>query len=78
MPRRLLRDGQIVVDEWRYLAETSVDAAAPLIVPFDRCIQTRDLWISRAGPLGGLLAPASGVERLPQCESLTLLDIRQQ
>lgn len=74
MPRQLLRDGRIVVDEWRYLAETTVDAAAPLIVPFDRWIQTRDLWISRPGPLGVLLAPASAVERLaPDLSRLGLI-----
>jgi uncharacterized protein (DUF934 family) len=74
MPRRLLRDGQIVVDEWRYLAESSVDGAAPLIVPFERWIQTRDLWISRTGPLGVLLAPASDVERLaPDLSRLALV-----
>jgi len=64
MPRRLLRDGRVMVDEWHYLTETAIDAAAPLIVPFDRWIQARDLWISRAGPLGVLLAPASDVNRL--------------
>jgi uncharacterized protein (DUF934 family) len=74
MPRQLLRDGRIVVDEWRYLAETTVDGAAPLIVPFDRWIQTRDLWISRTGPLGVLLAPASEVERLaPDLSRLKLI-----
>jgi uncharacterized protein (DUF934 family) len=74
MPRRLLRDGRIVVDQWRYLAETSIDGGAPLIVPFDRWIQTRDLWISRAGPLGVLLAPASEVERLaPDLSRLALI-----
>jgi uncharacterized protein (DUF934 family) len=73
MPRRLLRDGQIVDDEWRYLSETAVEAA-PLIVPFDRWIQTRDLWVSRAGPLGVLLAPASEVERLaPDLSRLQLI-----
>jgi uncharacterized protein (DUF934 family) len=70
----LLRDGQIVVDEWHYLAESSVDGAAPLIVPFERWIQTRELWISRAGPLGVLLAPASDVERLaPDLSRLKLV-----
>ena len=74
MPRRLLRDGKIVVDEWHYLAESSVDGAAPLIVPFDRWIQTRDLWISRTGPLGVLLAPASAVEQLaPDLSRLKLI-----
>jgi uncharacterized protein (DUF934 family) len=74
MPRRLLRDGRIVVDQWRYLAETSIDGGAPLIVPFDRWIQTRDLWISRACPLGVLLAPASEVERLaPDLSRLALI-----
>jgi uncharacterized protein (DUF934 family) len=28
MPRRLLRDGQIVIDEWQYVAEAAADAGA--------------------------------------------------
>jgi uncharacterized protein (DUF934 family) len=74
MPRQLLRDGKIVVDEWHYLAESSVEGPAPLIVPFDRWLQTRDLWISRTGRLGVLLAPASEVERLaPDLSRLALI-----
>ena len=36
MPRRLLRDRQIVVDEWRYVSEATADAAEPLIITLDQ------------------------------------------
>jgi len=64
MPRRLLRDGLIVADDWHYLAETESVAAGALILPFDRWFQERDRWIERGGRLGVLLAPAHKVERL--------------
>jgi uncharacterized protein (DUF934 family) len=76
MPRRLLRNDLIVVDEWRYLTEASVDETAPLIVPFDRWIQERELWIPRPGSLGVLLAPANAVERLaPDLSRLALIAV---
>lgn len=74
MPRRLLRDGLIVDDDWQYLAEAEGDAAAALIVPFDRWFQDRDLWIARGGRLGVLLAPAHKVELLvPDLSKLALI-----
>jgi len=64
MPRRLLRDRQIVVDEWRYVAEAAADAAVPLIVTFDQWQAEPDTWARRAGRLGVVLSPAQKVERL--------------
>ena len=64
MPRRLLRDRQIVVDEWRYVAEAAADAAVPLIVTFDQWQAEPDTWTRRAGRLGVVLSPAQTVERL--------------
>jgi uncharacterized protein (DUF934 family) len=64
MPRRLLRDGLVAIDDWQYLAEAPVEGAVPLIVPYDRWLQDRDQWISRGGRLGVLLAPAHPVEPL--------------
>jgi len=64
MPRRLLRDRQIVVDEWRYVAEAAADAAVPLIVTFDQWQAEPDTWTRRAGRLGVVLSPAQKVERL--------------
>jgi uncharacterized protein (DUF934 family) len=64
MPRRLLRDRQIVVDEWRYVSESAADAAEPLIITFDQWQADPDSWLARAGRLGVVLAPAHKVEQL--------------
>lgn len=80
MPRRLLRDGEIVTDEWRTLAEVDAadaDAASPahgavptpaapvaLIVPWARWLGERERWLAHPGPLGVALAPADAVEAL--------------
>jgi uncharacterized protein (DUF934 family) len=74
MPRRLLRDRQIVVDEWRYLAEAAADAGAPLIVTFDQWKMEPDTWIARSSPLGVVLSPAHKVEDLaPDLEHFSLV-----
>jgi uncharacterized protein (DUF934 family) len=64
MPRRLLRDRQIVVDEWLYVAEAAADSSAPLIVTFNQWQMEPDTWIKRGGPLGVVLSPADKVEQL--------------
>jgi uncharacterized protein (DUF934 family) len=64
MPRRLLRDRQIVADEWRYVAEAAADAAAPLIVAFDQWRMEPDTWIARGARLGVVLSPSHQVEQL--------------
>jgi uncharacterized protein (DUF934 family) len=69
MPRRLLRDGGIVLDDWQYLEEAGESAAAAnaataLILPFERWINEREVWIARAPRLGVVLGPAHNVERL--------------
>src|SRR6202521_1414468 len=64
MPRRLLRDRQIVVDEWRYAAEAAADEGVPLIVTFDQWRAEPDTWAKRTGRLGVVLSPAQTVERL--------------
>lgn len=64
MPRRLLLDGKIVDDEWRYLAEASDNAQAPLILAFDQWQSGRDSWIARGGRLGVVLLPAHKVDQL--------------
>ncbi|HMH88224.1 MAG TPA: DUF934 domain-containing protein [Steroidobacteraceae bacterium] len=64
MPRRLLRDRQIVIDEWLYVAEAAAGASAPLIVTFDQWKTEPDTWIARGGPLGVALSPAHKVEDL--------------
>jgi uncharacterized protein (DUF934 family) len=69
MPRRLLRDRQIVVDDWRYAAEASElapagDDAGAVILNFDQWRAERDHWIVRGGRLGVVLLPAHSVESL--------------
>ena len=64
MPRRLLRDGVIVEDEWRTCGDGEVRDDAPLILTFAEWQAERDRWLSRSGRLGVVLAPADEVERL--------------
>jgi uncharacterized protein (DUF934 family) len=74
MPRRLLRDRQIVIDEWRYLAEAAADASAPLIVTFDQWQMEPDTWIARGSPLGVALSAAHKVEDLaPNLQYFSLI-----
>jgi uncharacterized protein (DUF934 family) len=64
MPRRLLRDGVIVDDDWSYVAEAEGSAAAALILTLAQWQSDRDAWIARGGRLGVALMPADRVERL--------------
>jgi uncharacterized protein (DUF934 family) len=64
MPRRLLRDRQIVFDEWLYVAEAAADASAPLIVTFAQWQMEPDTWIARGSPLGVVLSAAHKIEQL--------------
>jgi len=74
MPRRLLRDRQVVVDEWLYVAEAAADAAAPLIVSFDQWRMEPDTWIARGSRLGLVLSPAHKVEDLaPDLKHFSLI-----
>ena len=65
MPRRLLRDGQIVDDDWSYAADAAVDPQAPLIVPFAKWQYERETWLAGRRPrLGVLLSPEHNVAAL--------------
>jgi uncharacterized protein (DUF934 family) len=64
MPRRLLRNGDIVPDEWRTPADGEVGEDLPLIVTFSQWQAERERLWSRPGRLGIVLAPADEVERL--------------
>jgi uncharacterized protein (DUF934 family) len=66
MPRRLLRDRQIVADEWLYSAEAAGNALAPLIVTVDEWRNDRDTWLARGSRLGLQIAPAHKIEPLEQ------------
>ena len=74
MPRRLLRDGRLVEDDWVYAAEAADNPTAPLIVPFEQWQAERDSWLARGVQLGVLLSPAHKVEHLaPDLSRLTLV-----
>src|SRR5580692_6037929 len=64
MPRRLLRDGRVVVDDWSYVGEAADHAPAALILPFAQWQSERDAWLARGGRLGVVLQPAHRVEAL--------------
>ena len=64
MPRRLLRDGRIVDDDWLYLAEAEGNAAAPLILRLAEWQNERDQWLAQDRRLGVVLSPAHHVEVL--------------
>jgi uncharacterized protein (DUF934 family) len=64
MPRRLLRNAEIVFDEWRYVAEAARDTAAPLIVTLAQWQLEPDTWLARGTPLGLVLSPAHRVEQI--------------
>jgi uncharacterized protein (DUF934 family) len=64
MPRRLLRDGRIVDDDWLYLAEAEGNTAAPLILHLAEWQNERDKWLAQDRRLGVVLSPAHKVELL--------------
>jgi len=64
MPRRLLRDTERVLDEWRYVSEAAADDAAPLILTLAQWQLEPDTWLARGTPLGVVLSPAHHVEQL--------------
>ena len=73
MPRRLLRDGRIVADDWSYLAEAAGESAA-LILTFAEWQNDRAAWLARGGRLGVVLQPADKVELLaPDLSRLELI-----
>jgi uncharacterized protein (DUF934 family) len=65
MPRRLLRDGRIVADDWSYAAEAAEAGNAPaVIVSLDQWRNERDRWTAHRGQLGVVLLPPHRVEQI--------------
>ena len=77
MPRRLLRDGQIVDDDWSYAAEAGSNADAALILPFAEWRNDRETWLADGRRrLGILLSPAHKVESLaPDISRVALIGV---
>jgi uncharacterized protein (DUF934 family) len=74
MPRRLLRNGRIVDDDWVYLAEAEGKASAPLILSLAEWQTGRDQWLAQDRRLGVVLSPAHKVELLvPDIARLALI-----
>jgi uncharacterized protein (DUF934 family) len=64
MPRRLLRDGAIVEDDWAYPAEAEGDPAAPVILTLTQWQSERCKWDTRGRRLGVVLQPSHQVALL--------------
>jgi len=74
MPRRLLRNGVVVVDDWSYLAEAEGNPAASLILTLAQWQNDREAWLARGGRLGVVLSPAHKVDLLvPDLSRLELI-----
>jgi len=74
MPRRLLRDGEVVADDWRYLNEAAGAGGSALILSFEQWLSDREGWLAHDGRLGVVLTPAHGVEILvPDLERFDLV-----
>jgi uncharacterized protein (DUF934 family) len=77
MPRRLLRDGCIVVDEWHHPEDETERLDAPAIVPYDRWFAEREALLASGRRHGVLLEPGQAVERLSgDLPQLALIAIR--
>ena len=64
MPRRLLRNGRLVDDDWSYAAEDPSGTAAALILSLAEWRDQRDVWVARGARLGVILQPADRVEQV--------------
>ncbi|MEP6883802.1 MAG: DUF934 domain-containing protein [Gammaproteobacteria bacterium] len=76
MPRRLLRDGQVVVDDWSYLAEAEDRQAASLILSYAEWQSQPDIWANRDGRLGVVLPPGHKLDLLaPRFSRFSLIGL---
>jgi uncharacterized protein (DUF934 family) len=74
MPRRLLRDGAIVVDEWRTAGEGTITEADALLLTSSEFRAERERWLARPGSLGVILAPPDDEQELvPYLSRLSLV-----
>lgn len=74
--RQLIRQRELVADEWRTLEEDPHGAHRALILPFARWQTERDRWWLWAGRLGVRIRPGDRVESLaPDLKRLALVVI---
>lgn len=74
--RRLIRQRELVADEWRTLDEDPKGAGLALILPLARWLAERDQWWLWAGRLGVRIGPADRLEVLgPDLKRLALVAI---
>jgi uncharacterized protein (DUF934 family) len=74
--RRLLRQREIVADDWRYAGEPDADAAASLIVPLAQLLTDGDSLTQRVGKLGVRVGPATRLDEfVTHLPRLTLVAI---
>lgn len=66
MPRRLLRDRRIVLDDWLYAAEAADQPAAAVILTLPQWRQEQPNWLARGSRLGVVLTPADSVDLIAQ------------
>jgi uncharacterized protein (DUF934 family) len=64
MPRRLLRDGEVVADDWLYANEAQDAGNTGLILTLEEWLSERERWDSGARRLGVILSPQHQVEQL--------------
>lgn len=62
--RRLIKQREIVLDDWRYADDDPQGRSRALILPFARWIEERERWWLWDGRLGVRLGPTDDVARL--------------
>ena len=72
----LLRQREVVADDWVSLSDSPPADDVPLLVPFAKFRENPDAWRSRKGKLGIRLSPADKVEDLaPELPRLSLVAV---
>jgi uncharacterized protein (DUF934 family) len=76
MPQKLLRDGAVVIDEWRRAGDGAVADEGALLLALAEFRAERERWLARPGPLGIILAPADDERQLvPDLPRLALVAV---
>lgn len=74
--RKLLRQREIVADDWRYAGEPDADASDALIVPLAQLLADSEKLIQRAGRLGVRIGPSTRLDEFaPHLPRLALVAV---